>query len=587
LGGWNDDDPVEESAFTTNDVDRALRGIVAQTGIDQFDLIGFDACLMSQLETLYALVPYARAAVASEEVEPALGWAYAGFLSELTSDPAMSGAELGQAIVDSYIVQDGRITDDQARRVYVAEIYGYEEETTAAEVAEELMLDVTLAAVDLTAVPALNTAFNDLAYTLTTVDQSSVAEARAYAQSFENAFGNDVPPPYIDLGHFASLLKDILKEDTEVSGAVRRLQDAIDQAIIAEKHGPDRPGATGFSFYFPNSVLYQVTSAPDASTKYTAYASRFAAASLWDDFLLFHYTGQPFDSTSANLAVLEPVVGAQRELDELEAAAPPVDEQIQAPGAGEAITIAPITVSAGEIGLEDILTLATEIDGGNVGYVYFYVSYYDEEYDSFLTADMAFIETDETREVGGIYYPDWGSEGVGALEIDWEPTLYFMSDGTNEEFAFFEPQVYGAEPEDDVYTVRGFYTFVDSGNQRDAVMRFGGDGMMKSVYGFTGADGAGAPREITPRPGDTFTILEEWLEFDQDSEGEFVDYEGSTLTFGDKRFEVSLFPAGQYFHGDGTDPRLMDRFDQRFDFSAFHMIVHKEDHIHETFIFRF
>ncbi|NLP11480.1 PAS domain-containing protein, partial [bacterium] len=43
------------------------------------------------------------------ETEPALGWAYASFLQSLADDPSMDGAELAQAIVDSYIEQDGRI----------------------------------------------------------------------------------------------------------------------------------------------------------------------------------------------------------------------------------------------------------------------------------------------------------------------------------------------------------------------------------------------------------------------------------------------------------------------------------------------
>jgi hypothetical protein len=71
------------------------------------------------------------------------------------------------------------------------------------------------------------------------------------------------------------------------------------------------------------------------------------------------------------------------------------------------------------------------------------------------------------------------------------------------------------------------------------------------VYGFTDEDGTGAPREITPIPGDTFTILEEWLDFDQDPEGEFVDYEGGTLTFGEQRFEIVPYYAypGSYVLG--------------------------------------
>ena len=51
--------------------------------MDKFELIGMDACLMSQLEVFTALAPHARYAVVSQETEPSLGWAYATFLGRL------------------------------------------------------------------------------------------------------------------------------------------------------------------------------------------------------------------------------------------------------------------------------------------------------------------------------------------------------------------------------------------------------------------------------------------------------------------------------------------------------------------------
>jgi hypothetical protein len=40
-------------------------------------------------------------------------------------------------------------------------------------------------------------------------------------------------------------------------------------------------------------------------------------------------------------------------------------------------------------------------------------------------------------------------------------------------------------------------------------MIFGLTGKLWQVFGFTGESGTGAPREITPLPGDKFTIQEE------------------------------------------------------------------------------
>lgn len=61
------------------------------------------------------LLEFRRPTIYSEEVEPSLGWAYTGFLEGLSQNPAMDGADLSRLVVSSYIQQDERIVDPQAR----------------------------------------------------------------------------------------------------------------------------------------------------------------------------------------------------------------------------------------------------------------------------------------------------------------------------------------------------------------------------------------------------------------------------------------------------------------------------------------
>ncbi|MEW5941399.1 MAG: hypothetical protein AB1750_17170, partial [Chloroflexota bacterium] len=422
-------------------------------------------------------------------------------------------------------------------------------EVTASQAAEEFGRDVTMTAYDLAAMQGINAALNDLVVALSNVDQSAVAEARAYAQSYTSVF-QDVPPSYIDLGHFLDLLIEVVG-DPAVSDAAQNVKSAIAQSVLAEMHGPERPGSTGISIYFPNSDLYSFTFNGDGPA-YTAFAGRFATASLWDDFLTFHYTGEPFDPASADLAVLTPAESHQTDFTDAAAnSAPDPGAALVIPGSGE-ITIEPLTLSTLEVGPDESINIATTITGSNIGYVYYFVSYYDPDSDSFLTADMGFIAAEQTREVGGIFYPDWG-DGPISIDFDWEPTLYFMSDGNedNDQFAFFEPTVYGVDVESDVYTVRGLYTFAGTGTEVYAEMDFDGYGNFLSVFGFEGDGGTGAPHEITPQPGDQFTIYEEWLEFDTNPDGEFVDYLGGTMTFGDQPFfwQPYYAYAGDYILG--------------------------------------
>jgi hypothetical protein len=132
-GGWSD--PSHQGSDSSRapmvsrlgnniylmELDEALRRSREAAGIDKFEMIGMDACLMAQLETMAALQPHARYAVASEETEPALGWAYASFLGDLVTNPDMDGKQLSELIVQSYIADDQRIADPAARADFLSQ----------------------------------------------------------------------------------------------------------------------------------------------------------------------------------------------------------------------------------------------------------------------------------------------------------------------------------------------------------------------------------------------------------------------------------------------------------------------------------
>ena len=68
----------------------------------KFDLIGFDACLMQNIEYANALEPYADYYLASEETEPGTGWFYTAGFGKLAEDPALSTEEFGKSMISSY-----------------------------------------------------------------------------------------------------------------------------------------------------------------------------------------------------------------------------------------------------------------------------------------------------------------------------------------------------------------------------------------------------------------------------------------------------------------------------------------------------
>jgi hypothetical protein len=527
-GGWNDDDPIEYSELLLNDIEYAFAEIINRTGISHFDLIGFDACLMGQLEVFNAAAPYARYAVASEESEPALGWAYAAFLGQLAQNPGMSSAQLASNIVESYIDQDQRIVDDTARRAYIQENYYSDEDISASDLVWDTTLDSTLSAINLAEIYNVNQALNQLTSALTSVNQSDVAAARSYAQSYDNIFDDDLPPSFLDLGNLALMLKEETG-DPQVGLAAENLMRAIQTAVIAEKHGPERPGSTGISIYFPNSELYEWTAYEEDFYPYTVIANSFARNTTWDDYLAYHYAGQDFDVNLNEAATLSQ------------------GSTITAPGLGQ-IEIAPLTASANTIQMDESTVLQTSISGSNIGFVYIDVSFYYEYDGSFLTTDMDFISGDDIKEINGVYYPDWNSNnGMINIEYTWEPVIFYVNDGINSEFALIYPFDYGPPDQDAIYAVDGIYTSTASGEQYDAVIYFTASGEMREIMGYSNTgDIASAPREITPRQGDQFTIIDEWFE-----NGEFVSYEGGTLTFGDQNFFFeAYYPEEGYYYID-------------------------------------
>ena len=66
------------------------------------ELVGFDACLMGNLETAKAMAPYAHVMVASEELEPGAGWNFTPMLQTLAKSPKMSGIERRRTHRDSW-----------------------------------------------------------------------------------------------------------------------------------------------------------------------------------------------------------------------------------------------------------------------------------------------------------------------------------------------------------------------------------------------------------------------------------------------------------------------------------------------------
>ncbi len=96
-------------ALTIDEIKTALNSFG-----QKLEFVGFDACLMANVETAYALKDNANYMIASEETEPGTGWDYLKILNTLSKNTSQDGAVLGKTIVDSFIASNSSYRNPDA-----------------------------------------------------------------------------------------------------------------------------------------------------------------------------------------------------------------------------------------------------------------------------------------------------------------------------------------------------------------------------------------------------------------------------------------------------------------------------------------
>ena len=516
-GGFSDMSAASYSDLSIPEIASSIEQIRQNTGVDKFELIGFDACLMAQIEVFSALYPYSNYMVASEEVIPGYGWSYAAWLGQLAQNPTVDGSGMSQSIISTYVVNDVYLTGGRASSDEIAQ----EESTT------------TLSAIESARVPDVIGAMNQFVSSITGLDQTLVAEARTYTRSYFSLFGEEVSPSFIDLGNFSEVVTT-LSDDAGTQQAAVQLQTAISSAVVAEKHGTNMSGSNGIAFHFPDSDLYYYTEYnADFPAYYAESSSSFLEQSYWDEFLAYHYTGEAF----------APQEGV--------AIAPSRTAEVIGPGASQ-LTVGPIQISDTDIAGDETVTVSTTVEG-NVAFIHTALYFWDPASESYWIGDVSYYIADNTITIDGVNVPDYGESPI-QIQYEWSPTLYTLTDGTHEAFVLLEPAEYLSADGETVYQVYGQYTTIDSSAPVEASLYFAADGTFLYAYAFPDGDdnGASTPVEITPQIGDQFTDYVQFYTFDADDNATFsYELSDDVFTWGEEGFSFySSYPVdGEYAVG--------------------------------------
>lgn len=270
------DDSSQDDFLDLEELGKALEGFAKEHG--PFELLGFDACVMANLEVAQAMAPYAKTLVASEELEPGTGWDYTATLSALEATPTMDGLALGRVIADAFQASFAKPPD---------------------VLDPSIGATVTLSVVDLGKVAPVTKAAAALAAALGKAFAEKgrdawlpVARARAKAEEYgRNADPSVEGMALFDLVDFAEHLgkADAAGTHAAALATAKAVQDAVAYTI----RGSARPASNGLSIYFPRS----------AQAFPAAYdALGFAKASGWGSAVRAFGTLTDGDSTNPGLA---------------------------------------------------------------------------------------------------------------------------------------------------------------------------------------------------------------------------------------------------------------------------------------------
>jgi hypothetical protein len=268
-----DENNLSDPSLTINEIKGALKAATAVSK-KKFELVGFDACLMANIETATGVKDYASYMVASEELEPGHGWDYTTSLQALNKKPTATGAEFGKSIADCYKKQ---------------------------ATAEGTVSQITLSVVNLTKVAAVNTALDKFIMKASNDIKdpnriTAVSKARSKAEDYGDAGAHGGSTDMADIYDIANNLRGTYS--TEANELMKSIKACITYKITSNA----KPNANGLSIYFPckDKDNFKATLKEYANTGYTK---------SYQQFLATYVNNILADKTPIQLAQADPSAG--------------------------------------------------------------------------------------------------------------------------------------------------------------------------------------------------------------------------------------------------------------------------------------
>ncbi|AKB33963.1 hypothetical protein MSSIH_3273 [Methanosarcina siciliae HI350] len=210
-----------------------------------FDLIGFDACLMSTLELARAVEPSADYMLSSESIEPTHGWDYVAFIGYVSESPEASAEETGKVIIDSYLDNPSHVPPRTLSLLDLSKT-------------EEVLQNVDWLAEEMGTSFSNSKGYCGLG--------ASITKARKFG--VEPKKGSEIS---MDLKSFALRIGEEMPELTDRSDDLIK---SLEDFVIYSRQDGTMPEAYGVSVYSPQTL-----------DSYSTYYGRVSISETWSEFL--------------------------------------------------------------------------------------------------------------------------------------------------------------------------------------------------------------------------------------------------------------------------------------------------------------
>ena len=225
-GGFGIDEIYGTDMLTVREMTKVLSNVQAlySPGHPVFDVIGFDACVMGELEVARLFADYADYYFASPEELSGFGWGYDRIIEALGKEPSMSPEKLGSVVAQAYV-----------DNVQIEGFYGF--------------YPAVFSVYDLNKIEPVYTAYNALirqvlCRSLQGTDalaEVSAASTRTLAYAFGSMGGFNL----IDLGGFVGNLS------ASYPAEAAAVQKALKECVIGQASTSYFSESSGMSVFFP------------------------------------------------------------------------------------------------------------------------------------------------------------------------------------------------------------------------------------------------------------------------------------------------------------------------------------------------